>query len=86
MAFGERLPEIPDFAVDMHTGRGEAMGRDYRYFMEEASKVSPESATKETKYRDWILAALDAGKLTLAGPCLRKGRLDIEFSARQPRG
>ena len=64
VAFGERLPEIPDFAVDMHTGRGEALGRDYRYFMEVASQVSPESKTKETKYREWILAALDAGKLT----------------------
>ncbi|MGV3490662.1 MAG: AAA family ATPase [Devosia sp.] len=64
VAFGERLPEIPDFAVDMHTGRGEAMGRDYRYFMEEASRVEPEIAGRETKYREWILAALDAGKLT----------------------
>ena len=64
IAFGERLPEIPDFAVDMHTGRGEAMGRDYRYFLEEASKVSPELEGRETKYRDWLLAALDAGKLT----------------------
>jgi replication-associated recombination protein RarA len=63
VAFGERLPEIPDFAVDMHTGRGEAMGRDYRYFMEEASQVSPEIEGRQTKYRDWILAALDAGKL-----------------------
>lgn len=63
VAFGERLPEVPDFAVDMHTGRGEATGRDYRYFMEEASKVSPEIEGRETKYREWILAALDAGKL-----------------------
>jgi replication-associated recombination protein RarA len=64
VAFGERLPEIPDFAIDMHTGRGEAMGRDYRYFMEQASKVVPESATRETKYREWILKALDEGKLS----------------------
>lgn len=64
MAFGERVPEIPDFAVDMHTGRGEAMGRDYLYFMSEASKVSPEIENKDQTYRDWILAALKAGKLT----------------------
>ena len=64
MAFGERLPEIPDFAVDMHTGRGEAMGRDYLYFMTEASKVSPEIENKDQTYRNWILAALKAGKLT----------------------
>lgn len=64
MAFGERMPEIPDFAVDMHTGRGEAMGRDYLYFMTEASKVSPEIEDKDQTYRDWILAALKAGKLS----------------------
>ncbi len=64
MAFGERMPEIPDFAVDMHTGRGEAMGRDYLYFMNEASKVVPEIENKDQTYRDWILAALKAGKLT----------------------
>ena len=64
MAFGERMPEIPDFAVDMHTGRGEAMGRDYLYFMNEASKVVPEIEDKDQTYRDWILAALKAGKLS----------------------
>lgn len=64
VAFGERLPEIPDFAVDMHTLRGEEMGRDYLYFMEEASKVSPELEGRNEKYREWILAALKAGKLT----------------------
>ena len=64
IGLGERLPEIPDFALDMHTGRGEAMGRDYLYFMEEASKVVPEIPSKDQKYRDWILAALKAGKLS----------------------
>lgn len=64
IAFGERLPEIPDFAVDMHTGRGEAMGRDYLYFMTEASKVVPEIENKDQTYRDWILAALQDGRLS----------------------
>jgi replication-associated recombination protein RarA len=64
VAFGEQTAEIPDFAVDMHTRRGEEMGRDYLYFMTEASKVSPEIEGREQKYRDWILAALKAGKLT----------------------
>ena len=64
VALGELLPEIPDFALDMHTGRGQQMGRDYRFFMEEASKVIPEIADKDQRYRDWIMAALDAGKLT----------------------
>ncbi|AJY45015.1 ATPase AAA [Martelella endophytica] len=60
---GENLPQIPDVALDMHTGRGQEMGRDYRFFMEEASKVIPEKAGRDTKWREWILAALDAGKL-----------------------
>jgi replication-associated recombination protein RarA len=64
VAFGERLPEIPDFAVDMHTRRGEEMGRDYLYFMTEASKVSPEIENRDETYRTWILNALKSGKLT----------------------
>ncbi|MBK8084812.1 MAG: AAA family ATPase [Devosia sp.] len=64
MAFGERMPEIPDFAIDMHTQRGEEMGRDYLYFMEEASKVSPEIEGRDQTYRKWVLAALKAGKLS----------------------
>jgi hypothetical protein len=35
-----------------------------RYFMEEASKVVPEILDKDQRYRDWIMAALDAGKLS----------------------
>jgi replication-associated recombination protein RarA len=64
ISLGESLPEVPDFALDMHTRRGEEMGRDYRYFLEEASKVAPEIEGRDEKYRNWILAALDAGKLS----------------------
>jgi replication-associated recombination protein RarA len=64
MALGERLPEIPDVALDMHTGRGQQMGRDYRFFMEEASRVMPEINDKDQKYRDWIIKALDEGRLS----------------------
>ena len=34
--------EIPDFALDMHTRRGQEMGRDVHHFLNEASKVVPE--------------------------------------------
>lgn len=64
VALGERLPEIPDIALDMHTRRGQEMGRDYRFFMEEASRVIPEINDKDQRYRDWIIRALDEGKLT----------------------
>lgn len=36
------LSEIPDFALDMHTRRGQEMGRDVHHFLNEASKVVPE--------------------------------------------
>lgn len=62
--FGERLPEIPDVALDMHTRRGQEMGRDYRFFMEEASKVVPEINDKDMTWKNWIIDALDKGKLS----------------------
>ena len=34
-------PEIPDYAIDMHTIKGREMGRDVFYFLNEASKVEP---------------------------------------------
>lgn len=61
---GELVPEIPDVALDMHTLRGQRMGRDYRFFMDEASRVMPEMNDKDQRYRDWIIKALDEGRLT----------------------
>jgi replication-associated recombination protein RarA len=60
---GDLRPEIIDVARDMHTLSGQKLGRDYRFFMEEASRVVPEIKDKDQRYRDWIIAALDAGKL-----------------------
>jgi replication-associated recombination protein RarA len=56
------LPTIPDYAVDMHTKRGQEMGRDYRHFMMEASKVSPEIPDRDFTYRERILAMIEANK------------------------
>jgi replication-associated recombination protein RarA len=64
VGLGERLPEIPDVALDMHTRRGQEMGRDYLFFMSEASRVIPEIHDKDQRYRDWIMQALADGKLT----------------------
>ena len=61
---GERLQEIPDAALDMHTRRGQEMGRDYRWFVEEASRVIPEIPDKDQTYRRWIVEALDKGRLS----------------------
>ena len=36
------IPEIPDYAYDMHTNKGRfELGRDIFYFLDEASKVEP---------------------------------------------
>jgi replication-associated recombination protein RarA len=51
-----KLPVIPDYAIDMHTRRGQEMGRDYNHFLTEASKVSPELPDRDTTYRDRLLA------------------------------
>jgi replication-associated recombination protein RarA len=50
-----QLPLIPDYAIDMHTRRGQEMGRDYAHFLREASKVSPELPDADNTYRDRLL-------------------------------
>jgi replication-associated recombination protein RarA len=55
---GAVLPTIPDYAIDMHTRRGQAMGRDYRHFLNEASRVAPELPNRDTTYLDRLKALL----------------------------
>ncbi len=45
------VPEIPDYAIDMHTIKGQAMGRDVFYFLDEASKVMPLWEGYDDSYR-----------------------------------
>ena len=51
-------PTIPDYAIDMHTARGIAMGRDLRHFLEEGARISPELPNREKKYRKRLLEIL----------------------------
>lgn len=51
-------PTIPDYALDMHTWRGQEMGRGYEHFLNEASKVQPELPGRDTTYRDRLLRRL----------------------------
>jgi replication-associated recombination protein RarA len=46
------LPEIPDYALDMHTARGRTMGRGKRHFLEIGAPVSPELPDRERRYHD----------------------------------
>ncbi|SNT47780.1 hypothetical protein SAMN05421812_10721 [Asanoa hainanensis] len=52
-----RLPVIPDHALDMHTRRGQEMGRDLLHFLQEGALVHNELPGRDTTYRDWLLAA-----------------------------
>lgn len=45
-AYG-RTPIIPDFALDMHTEKGRSMGRDFKHFLAEGSRVENELAVDE---------------------------------------
>lgn len=56
-AYG-RTPDIPDFALDMHTEQGRAMGRDFKHFLAEGSRVENELPVEES-YKARLLALLD---------------------------
>jgi replication-associated recombination protein RarA len=55
----DALPEIPDYAIDMHTRRGHEMGRDLEHFYQEASMVSPEKEDRNRQYRQALLEILE---------------------------
>jgi replication-associated recombination protein RarA len=56
---GEQLPEVPDFAFDMHTTRGREMGRDIHHFLREGAIVDPEWEERDRTYRQRLLALLE---------------------------
>ena len=45
------VPTIPDYAYDVHTVKGRAMGRDVMHFLDEASKVFPVMEGYDDTYR-----------------------------------
>jgi len=57
-----QAPEIPDYALDMHTKRGAEMGRDLDYFYAEGAKIHPEKADRNKAYRERLLKLLDEDK------------------------
>lgn len=52
---GERTPQIPDHALDMHTRRGQEMGRDELHFLEVAATVENEVSARDLTWRQWLL-------------------------------
>jgi hypothetical protein len=63
VAQGELLPTIPDYALDMHTADGQAMGRGRQHFWEEGAKVVPELPQRDTTYRQKMMALLESGEI-----------------------
>lgn len=53
-----RSPVIPDFAIDMHTEQGRSIGRDFKHFLEEGSRVENELDVNEN-YKARLLDLLD---------------------------
>jgi replication-associated recombination protein RarA len=55
---GELHPEIPDYALDMHTARGKELGRGKLHFWEEGAKIAPELPELDRTYRERMMAIL----------------------------
>jgi replication-associated recombination protein RarA len=60
---GQGRPTIPDYALDVHTAQGQAMGRGLRHFFEEGAKIFPELPERDLTYRQRLMNAFDKGEL-----------------------
>ncbi|MAU13477.1 MAG: AAA family ATPase [Anaerolineaceae bacterium] len=49
------VPTIPDYALDMHTRRGQEMERDFLHFLTVAAKVEPEIPNRDRTYLDRLI-------------------------------
>lgn len=47
------VPEIPDYALDKHTTRGQKMGRDSQHFLHIDSKVTPQKKVDNGYYDEY---------------------------------
>jgi replication-associated recombination protein RarA len=58
VADGSAQPEVFDDALDMHTRRGQAMGRDFLHWFTRGASVVNEVTNRDTTYRARILDML----------------------------
>jgi replication-associated recombination protein RarA len=56
---GSLRPQIPEYAVDMHTARGQGMGRGPRHFWEEGARLDPEMPDRNRVYREQMMKILE---------------------------
>lgn len=59
---GTIKPEIPSYAIDKHTLKGQQLGLGEERFYSEGSLVFPEWKDRDTQYRDKVLAILKEQK------------------------
>lgn len=52
-------PQIPDYALDKHTARGQAMGRGDRHFWEIGAQLEPEWVDRDRTYRERVMKLLE---------------------------
>ncbi|MCP4180903.1 MAG: hypothetical protein GY756_24335 [bacterium] len=57
-----RKPVVKDYVLDMHTRRGQEMGRDVLYFLNTASKVIPEKPGVHDEYLPRLLKLIEEEK------------------------
>jgi replication-associated recombination protein RarA len=51
-------PTVPDHALDMHTRRGQELGRGLEHFLLEGARVAPELESRERRWRAELLELL----------------------------
>jgi len=75
------LPEIPDYAMDMHTRAGRAMGRDQRHFLEEASRVVPHfDEFDDGAYKRRLLEMLEEEKKEMENGTYKKSETAFTYA------
>jgi replication-associated recombination protein RarA len=55
---GEARPDVFDAAIDMHTRRGQEIGRDFAHWFTEGARVENEIPDRDQRYRERVLALL----------------------------
>jgi replication-associated recombination protein RarA len=56
---GATKPEVFDDAIDMHTKRGQEIGRDFRHWFTTGARVENEIPDRDLTYHDRVLAIID---------------------------
>jgi replication-associated recombination protein RarA len=59
---GEVRPNIPDYALDMHTAAGKKLNRGLKHFLDIGAQLSSESLDREKIYKERISKILDKNK------------------------